>query len=688
MLSNLRHILAFCAAAVLAAACGTSEIDTTKDLDFQAPTFICRIDASESISARTYVDESLNMFWTADDCVSIFTNTYNQQYKFTGKTGENTGTFAKVKTDEPATGISLSRYYGVYPYNAATEIASDGQMTLELPAVQDYAANSFGLGANTMVAVTGNSEDNSLPFKNVCGYLVINLYGDCAIKSITLKGNNGEKIAGKALCIPAFGEAPAIAFDEAASSEITLNCGEGVELGKTEETATAFWFVVPPVTFSDGFSISCTSDAGTITEKSTSISRTVERNKVFNMAPLECDTEFHRVAVQSRVTDVQPMTGHVLWTDNDKNGSWPIQLEFSYMLYSDICREKGVYDWTPVETLLNDVASRGHQAVLRFRYTYVGEKCAVPDWIKKIDGYKETKGRSEGEVTYFPDWRCKELQDFHMEFYQKFAQRYDKDPRLAFVETGFGLWAEYHIYDGPFILGQTFPSKDFQAEFLSRMGEWWSDCTWSISIDAADDTYSPFAKQKDLLKIRFGNFDDSFMCEDHDDYNYSSWLFFGKERYKTAPFGGEFSYNSTSDQKHCLDSKGMYGRVFENEVAKYHMTFIIANDQPQYQTKSRFKESSMSMGYHFAIADALVRNHTARILIRNIGVAPIYRDAFVAVNGVRSEWSLQNLMPGGEKWVEVTDPSITSDKFDISIACDHLVQGQRIQFDADIKPEN
>ena len=399
--------------------------------------------------------------------------------------------------------------------------------------------------------------------------------------------------------------------------------------------------------------------------------------------PVHNDT-YQRVPLHSEITGAQPMTGLVLWSDNSNSKSWPIQLEYSYMCYNDVCKEKDVYDWHVVDSLLDAVASRGHQAILRFRYTYVGMKCAVPDWIKALPGYEETKGKSEGETTYFPDWRCRELQDFHMEFHKKFAERYDKDPRLAFVQTGFGLWAEYHIYDGPFKIGRTFPSKEFQTEFIKGMNEWFDDCTWSISIDAADGTYSPFSKEKSLLDIRFGNFDDSFMCEEHDEYNYKNWLFFGGGRHRTAPFGGEFSYYTTSDQKHCLDESGMYGRVFEDEAAKYHMTYIIADDQPKYQNKTRFKQAAMSMGYSFTVKDFMVKDSMASVCIENSGVAPIYRDAFVTVNGVRSSWSLQQLMPGESYWVEVRDSSISIDKCTVSIECDHLVPGQKIEFSADV----
>lgn len=395
--------------------------------------------------------------------------------------------------------------------------------------------------------------------------------------------------------------------------------------------------------------------------------------------------DYQRVPLSSKVTDVQPMTGIVLWNTSSYKNTDKIQLEFSYMLYSDVCKQKGVFDWTPVDKLLSEVAGRGHQAVIRFRYVYPGYSAAVPDYIKSWPGYESTTGKSEGEYTEFPDWRCGELQNFHLDFYQRFAMKYDNNPKLAFLETGFGLWAEYHIYDGPFVLGKTFPSKDFQVEFFRRMEECFLETPWCISIDAADDTYGPFHQKPNLLNGRFGNFDDSFMCEDHDDYNYESWSFFGKTRYQRAPFGGEFSYFEDYDQEHCLDKTGIYGRTFENEVKKYHMTFIIGNDQPEYQTLSRIKEASMAMGYHFAIRDFKIKpGEGAGVLIANTGVAPIYRDAYVAVGGVRGEYNLRQLLPGKEAWVAINNPSVTASSSP-TIECDHLVPGQRIQYDADVK---
>jgi hypothetical protein len=174
------------------------------------------------------------------------------------------------------------------------------------------------------------------------------------------------------------------------------------------------------------------------------------------------------------------------------------------------------------------------------------------------------------------------------------------------------------------------------------------------------------------------------MCQDWSGYNWSGWKFFGEDRYKKAPAGGEFSYYSDYDQEHALDKEGMHGRKFEDLVAKVHMTFIIGNNQPGKQTDARITEAAMSMGYRFEVRDFQVKEgEGATVLIANVGVAPIYRDAFVEVEGVRGNLNLRTLMPGEEARVLISCPATTASR--PKIACDHLVQGQEIQYQADFQ---
>lgn len=399
-------------------------------------------------------------------------------------------------------------------------------------------------------------------------------------------------------------------------------------------------------------------------------------------AASDLPSQYRNIPLNSSITSVQPMTGIVLWTDNHKNKTDAISLEYSYMLYNSVVKENGVYDWSSLDVLLEKVASRTHQAVLRFRFVYPGYKTSVPDYIKSLDDYNETEGESEGKATWFPDWTHEELQSFTLEFYAELAKRYDKDPRIAFIQTGFGLWAEYHIYDGPFTLGKTFPSKQFQAEFFRHLDTVFVSTPWSISIDAADEEYSPFKQQSDLKSIRFGLFDDSFMCESHSGYNSRCWNFFDSKRYLQSPAGGEFSYYTDYDQKHVLDPQGIHGVSWEDACKAFHISYMIGNDQVDYQTTDRIKEAGMIAGYKFRINRFLISDDSALVEVQNIGVAPIYYDAYVVVGGIRAHESLKLLEPDSSM---LCNFAINQGSLDLTIECDHLVPGQQIEYEADLK---
>ena len=389
---------------------------------------------------------------------------------------------------------------------------------------------------------------------------------------------------------------------------------------------------------------------------------------------------FEDVEVVSTIENVQPMTGIVFW-EGDHTNTDAISLEYSYMLYEDMVDSDGNIVWDKLEKKLNRIAARNHQAIFRFRYTYVGEETSVPQYIKNLADYKETKGKSEGETTWFPDWSHEELRDFNLRFYKAYAEKYDGDPRIAFIQTGYGLWAEYHIYDGPFILGKTFPSMEYQTLFFNHLDTLFKTTPWSISIDAADGKYAPFREHLALLGIAFGNFDDSFMAEEHPQVNAFNWQFFDvDDRYKYSPAGGEFSYYTDWDQEHVLDlPDGSHGIPFEESAKDFKITYMIGNDQPGYQSIERIKQASLATGYKFQIKSFKIATDSAVITIENIGIAPFYYPAYVAVNGKRSKQSLQYLKAGetivcgiGEG-KGITEPIVT-------IESDYILAGQSIGF--------
>ncbi|MBO5235256.1 MAG: metal-dependent hydrolase [Alistipes sp.] len=277
-------------AAMVAIGCSQfEEFDTAPTGTVHAPQTLNATCEEPTSDTRTYVASDNTLHWHADDEISYFPGVAaNVQYRFTGETGAIGGSFEKMSS-EPVTGIELARNYAVYPYNNSNSIASNGAISVQLPAVQTYAENSFGAGANVMVAATENRDDNVLRFKNVGGYLKLQLYGlNAKVKSIAFKGNNNEKIAGSTTITTGYDQVPTFTMSSEATSLLTLDCGaNGVVLSSDPSKPTSFWLVLPETEFSKGFTVTVKGlDGGTYT-KSTSKAIAIERNTIQPMAPIE-----------------------------------------------------------------------------------------------------------------------------------------------------------------------------------------------------------------------------------------------------------------------------------------------------------------------------------------------------------------------------------------------------------------
>lgn len=238
---------------------------------------------------KIYVNENFNLRWTADDRVSIFNkNTSNQQFRFLGETGDNSGEFSKVEGTDYGSGEQLSNIVSVYPYREDTEITEEGVLTVYLPEEQIYTKKSFGLGANTMVAI---SSSNNLQYKNVGGYLRVSLFGEGrSVEAVELRGHNGEKLSGTAFVTMPLEGVPTVEMADYAFESVVLSFETPVELGKTAEESIDIWFVIPPTTFSEGFTISVFQTNDELFEMSTFKSIFIERNKLLTMSPVEVET--------------------------------------------------------------------------------------------------------------------------------------------------------------------------------------------------------------------------------------------------------------------------------------------------------------------------------------------------------------------------------------------------------------
>ena len=200
--------------------------------------------------SRTSLDEDNRVLWSAGDEIAIFENNDKpSKYQITSSSaGKASAEFSLVTPAQKGSAIGAD--VAVYPYDESLAVSrmSTGMYRLKeltVPAVQEYAAASFGPGAFPMIAIS-ETGSGRLSFKNICGVLRLNLTGSEAVRSITVKGNDGELLSGQFVLNMDPAGLPSVTAATEAAAEVKLECGaDGVMLDKT--SPTSFSIPVSPI---------------------------------------------------------------------------------------------------------------------------------------------------------------------------------------------------------------------------------------------------------------------------------------------------------------------------------------------------------------------------------------------------------------------------------------------------------
>ena len=85
----LAALLALCATA-----CREQGLDLSPWVLLADETFYATLEGNDDGGTRIYADDQLHVLWDADDRISLFAqSTFNRQFRFTGKTGDDEGLF-------------------------------------------------------------------------------------------------------------------------------------------------------------------------------------------------------------------------------------------------------------------------------------------------------------------------------------------------------------------------------------------------------------------------------------------------------------------------------------------------------------------------------------------------------------------------------------------------------------------
>lgn len=412
-----------------------------------------------------------------------------------------------------------------------------------------------------------------------------------------------------------------------------------------------------------------------------------------------------------------PLKGLVPYAGDDRN-KFPHSMEFNYLPVSAVVIGQGEYDWKPFEKLLNDIAGRGHQAVVRFFLEYPGKKEGIPQYLVKgglkVHTYVNTNTQPlpPTEVST-PDYSDANLRQMLKDFIAAWGKKYDGDPRLGFITAGLlGTWGEWHDYPHE----ELYASKAVEIEVMDAYEAAFKITPVLLRYPAGEKHYAhaPNAARK------FGYHDDSFAWATLETRKKSDDWFFvpllkaaGKdalEKWKTQPIGGEIRPEA-------------WGKVFDENpgkkeiqnfrqcVLETHATWMM--DSGMFEKKQnaariqRAEEEVRRMGYEFfvrAITIAIAEKKiSVKIEIENRGIAPFYYDwpaefALIAADGKIAKTfagtgKLSGILPDAPReWVDELDASgIAAGKYKLALrVANALKNGHPVGFanktrDADVK---
>ncbi|WP_285245570.1 hypothetical protein [Pseudarthrobacter sp. fls2-241-R2A-127] len=123
-------------------------------------------------------------------------------------------------------------------------------------------------------------------------------------------------------------------------------------------------------------------------------------------------------------------------------------MEWFYIPVNAVVTGAGTYNWSALDSQLNAIASRGHQAVFRFYLDYPGRPTGVPKYL--LDAGLATHSYADygnQGISVSPNYDDPRLVQALNAFITGFGARYDGDPRIGFIEMGLlGFWGEWHTY--------------------------------------------------------------------------------------------------------------------------------------------------------------------------------------------------------------------------------------------------
>lgn len=337
--------------------------------------------------------------------------------------------------------------------------------------------------------------------------------------------------------------------------------------------------------------------------------------------------------------------------------TFPHSMEWFYVPLSDLMDGPRSFRFdTGLEPLLDDIASRGHHAVFRVFLDYPGMPGGprgIPQFL--IDQGLATRKHTEFGGGLCPDYSDPKLIEALLSFIRALGERYDGDPRIAFLTVGLvGFWGEWHTYPHD----DWMPSAADQDRILAAYDRSFDRTRILVRYPVPGSSTSR----------RIGYHDDSFAFST---LPTASWHFLSllrsagaMETWKEQPIGGELR---PEIQLGVWDTpRDPRSEDFLRCVRETHASWLIAHalftGLGQGARREAALEGARALGYELAVTAVKLGNTEVsapleiRIRIQNRGVAPFYYDWPVRLGAADgsgrivaswdTDWRLTRILPG------------------------------------------
>ena len=347
--------------------------------------------------------------------------------------------------------------------------------------------------------------------------------------------------------------------------------------------------------------------------------------------------------------------------------TFPYSMEWFYLPLNAVMVGPDHFDWGALESQLDAIAARGHQAAFRFYLDYPGKPSGIPQYL--LDGGLTTHSYPDygnNDLSVSPNYDDPNLDTALDQFIAAFGARYDGDPRIGFLQLGLlGFWGEWHTYpyDGSTLPENWFASEAEQIRILHDYDAAFNATKLQVRYPGTDNT-----------SLNMGYHDDSFAVETLPGVG---WHFMDKmiaagaeDKWITEPVGGELRpeiqgciFDSPPD---CPVIEDGADNDFTTSVAQTHASWLLNQYafDPGYTgaNRARALAGSQSLGYQLQVTAvntpvvAIGRSLNVGVKIQDLGVAPFYYNWPLQIAAVDSHghiakvwttpWQLTTIKPG------------------------------------------